>query len=349
MDSNRLKRYVSAISESGLSIYDPIEIGASDLWIPTQDLEALLQNGLKGFSLAGLPLRTRSKVLKEQVCRVLGYPVPASFSKTKPRFPGQDFDTYIQKANNLQIWNEEIDSNRRYAIIRVGQNDLVEQVKVITGATLVLLDRTGTLTQKYQARLLPGASSSELVSPCDTTNLSHLFGVLASPDFSDTNPTDIPRVESLLPIAEVFSRLKGLVGVSFKDSGIDQERNRGTELHKLVCQRLGYSNFQDDGQFPDVKNQLLEVKLQTSPTIDLGLVCPDSEAPLGISRLQDIQVRHCDVRYALLYGETDGQFVTITHLYLTTGEAFFSRFPKFGGREINRKLQIPLPSDFFGS
>ena len=39
---------------------------------------------------------------------------------------------------------------------------------------------------------------------------------------------------------------------------------------------LGYSRYEDKGQFPDIRHQLLEVKLQTSPTIDLGLVLPSS-------------------------------------------------------------------------
>src|SRR3990172_2191689 len=103
--SERKNHFVKAISQSGLTIYDAIEVGDPNLWIPTPNLELLLDAGLQGISLTGLPLRTRSKVVKEQVCSVLGYPVPSSFKKTKPRFPGQCFDTYIQKSNNLQIWN----------------------------------------------------------------------------------------------------------------------------------------------------------------------------------------------------------------------------------------------------
>lgn len=72
-------RFVEAIRKSGLSIYDAIEIGDPDLWIPAPELESLLDKGLRGISLAGLPLRTRSKIVKEHVCRTLGYPVPDSF------------------------------------------------------------------------------------------------------------------------------------------------------------------------------------------------------------------------------------------------------------------------------
>ena len=156
-----------------------------------------------------------------------------------------------------------------------------------------------------------------------------------------------PEVGQLLSIAEVFSRLSPLVDVTFTDSGYDQERNRGAELHRLVCQFLGYHDYHDDGRYPDVRHQLLEVKLQTSPTIDLGLVAPDSTEPLDVPYLDGQQVSHCDVRYALFYATTDGVEVLLTHLFVTTGERFFTRFPQFQGKVLNKKLQVPLPSDFF--
>ncbi|MEX0921409.1 MAG: hypothetical protein WD489_05170 [Rhodovibrionaceae bacterium] len=329
-----------------MSIYDPIEIGDPELWIPTPELEQLLNAAMTGVSLAGLPLRTRSKVVKEHVCRALGYPVPSSFRKTQPRFPGQFFDTYAQKSNNLQVWNEELAPTRRYVIIQVGEGDVIVRVKVVTGDTLALLDTTGTLTQKYQARLIPGEAKEELIADEDT-NLLRPF-VRSGVDLAAVaSPVNHPRAGQLLPIWEVFERLQSLVGEGFPDIGYDQERNRGAALHRLVCQHLGYADYRDDGQFPDVRHQLLEVKLQTSPTIDLGLVCPDSDEALDVPKIEGQQIRHCDVRYALFYAVTDGQNVTLTHLFLTTGETFFTRFRQFEGKVLNKKLQIPLPADFF--
>lgn len=334
------------IRSSGLTIYDPIEIG-SELWIPAKELGEILDAGLRGLNLAGLPLRTRSKVVKTAVCKVLGYPVPGTFTKSQPRFPGQCFDTYIQKANNLQVWNEELSATRRYVLIRVNEQSVVTRVKVVTGDVLALLDTTGTLTQKYQARLTPGSASTELISQRDTERVINCVGV-AYPARFDSDPTANPTGECLLPIAELFRRMTPLVGLTIHDPGIDQERNRGGELHRDVCRSLGYATTSDDGQFPDVKHQLLEVKLQTSPTIDLGLVTPASEEPLDIAKINGCQVRHCDVRYALFYGRLEpGSLVRLTHLFLTTGSDFFSRFPQFGGKVLNRKLQIPLPGDFF--
>jgi hypothetical protein len=338
--------YVLALRRSGRTIYDPIAIGDPTLWIPTPQLQALLDGGLRGVSLAGLPLRTRSKVVKERICDALGYPRPASFRKTQPRFPGQMFDTYVQKSNNLQVWNEELSASRRYVLIRVSDSDMITRVKVVTGDTLALLDTTGTLTQKYQARCIPGNRPTELIVDRDTQALAPF--VTASVDLQHVaTPIKQPQAGELLSIAVLFERLSQLVGESFADAGSDQERNRGAALHRLVCSALGYVNYQDDGQFPDVRHQLLEVKLQTSPTIDLGLVRPDSIEPLDVPMIKGVQIRHCDVRYAVFYASIANKVVKLSHVFLTTAESFFTRFPQFQGKVLNAKLQIPLPADFF--
>jgi len=88
------------IKASGISIYDLAPLSDKSLWIPDSDLYCLLVKGLCGLSLAGLPLRTRSKVLKSAVCEAIGYSVPRSFKKTQPRFPGQNFDTYTMILNH---------------------------------------------------------------------------------------------------------------------------------------------------------------------------------------------------------------------------------------------------------
>lgn len=343
--AGRLGRFVDLITRSGKTIYDHIDRGDAQLWIPSDALEEILQIRLAGISLAGLPLRTRSKVLKGHVCRSLGYPQPASFLKTKPRFQGLDFDTYVQKANNLQIWNEELAASRRYVLIRVNDHDVITRVKVVSGTSLSFLDTTGTLTQKFQARAVP-RDRLELVSKVDTRNISTFTGkkiVLTN----SVTPVDDPTIGSLYSISEIFDRLSSAVGSSFTDKGRDQERNRGGDLHKLVSKALGYSQHRDNGRFPDILHQILEVKLQTSPTIDLGLVAPNSVEELDCPRIGGVAIRHCDVRYAVFYGETNGKKVKLTHLIIVTGEQFFKRFPQFQGKVLNKKIQIPLPGNFF--
>jgi hypothetical protein len=346
-DSNTAAKKREFIQASGFTIYDIIDVGDVQYWYTSEELTEILNAELIGTSFNGLKIRTRSKEAKSLVCKALGYPIPISFKKSKPRFLGQKFDTYVQKANNLQVWNEELDPIRRYVLIRVDASDIVIRVRVISGVELAKLDTTGTLTQKYQARLVPADFSIELITESDTDNLESLIDSEEAVNLGEVSPVEHPSSEKLMSISYIFSQLKKLVGCTFKDSGSDQERNRGAELHKIVCKCLGYSSYKDNGQFPDVKHQLLEVKLQTSPTIDLGLVCPDSLEFLDMEKIDGVNIRHCDIRYAIFYGETDGMNVRITNFYLTTGEGFFSRFPKFGGKVLNKKLQIPLPRNFF--
>lgn len=346
MDTETAKSYKTAIQTWRADIYTPVDMG-SKYWIPTKHLEHLLNMEMVGLSLVGLPLRTRSKVVKQAVCLALGYPIPTSFKKTQPRFLGQQLDIYTQKSLNLQVWNEALTPDRRYAIIQISADDVILNVRVVNGQELAQLDKTGTLTTKYQARLDTGAFFYELVSIHDSQGLLPYVTNGSSNFASAISPTDKPEVGSLLSVQEIFKRLSPLVGMTFTDPGKLQERNRGAELHRLVCQYLGYSRYEDNGQFPDVRHQLLEVKLQTSPTIDLGLVLPNNTNVLGFRCLDGYQPLHCDTRYAILQAQTNGQTVELTHLYVVTGQDFFTRFRQFSGRVQNQKLQITLPHDFF--
>ena len=56
---------------------------------------------------------------------------------------------------------------------------------------------------------------------------------------------------------------------------------------------------------------------------------------------------HKDVRYAVFYATMKGSKVHVNHVVLTTGKDFFTPFRRFGGLVANKKLQIPLPRDFF--
>lgn len=339
--------YVSNIRKSQLTIYDQIEIGDPDLWIPSPALEEILNRKLRGKDVSGMPLRTRSKKVNEWIAEALGYPVPSSFQRTEPRFPGQNFDKYTQKSSNLQVWNQGLDPARRYVIIDITDDDVIRKVRVVSGDVLAELDTTNTLTGKYQARLVVGETPYELVSKRDTSNIQSIKAPNGDIDLSSVTPIDYPERGDILPIDVIFERLKPLVGRTFEDPGFLQDRNRGGLLHKMICRELGFGHYADDGSFPDISHQILEVKLQTSPTIDLGIALPDNDSPIDFPKIGDKQILHRDVRYALFYGDTDGAKVELTNLLVTTGEDFFERFEQFGGKTLNEKSQIRLPSDFF--
>ena len=334
--------YPANIYRSGLSIYDPVDPEDPYLYIPTEDLEAILSESMVGLSLAGLPLRTRSKVVKEEICKALGYPIPSSFKKTQPRFLGQNFDVYTQKSLNVQIWNEEVDPSRRYVFLRVNENDLITNVRVITGDVLVQYDRTGTLTQKFQARMQ--AYADNICSRNDTPAVSNWI-IDDNTTLERVDPNQFPHRNQLLRIAEIYRRLLPMVGNSISYLDAVQERNRGAELHAMICDHLGYSYFDDDGTYPDIANQLLEIKLQTSPTIDLGLHSPEDGK--AIAHVGDMTFYSQDIRYAIFNGVVRGNRVDLCNLYLVTGDDFTNYFPLFQGKGTNKKIQLPLPYDFF--
>lgn len=344
MSSPQFDRKIKAVRESGLSIYDCLN-QRPDLFFEIHELELALSEGLEGLNLARLPNRTRSKVFKCAVCKALGYSPPASFRKTRPRFPGQDFDTYVQKADNLQIWNEDVSPTRRYVIARPDGNGIIRAVRVVTGESIAELDKKGTLTKKYQARRKAGRDRPSLISSCDTPRFTTEFSPTDKADLSNTSPTDKPIKGKVLSVKAVYRRLKELLGTEISNPGYDQERNRGAGLQRAVCQVLGLSEYADTGQWPDILSQALEVKLQTAATIDLGLISPDSSAA---AQEVGASIRHSDVRYAVFYGTHGNKgTVSLDSLVVTTGQDFFTEFDKFGGKIINAKLQIRLPAQFF--
>ena len=335
--------YVNNIKKSGLTIYDFISKDNEELYIPIKELEAILEKGMKGFSVAGLPLRTRSKVVKSEICRVLGYPVPKSFKKTQPRFKGQNFDTYVHETLNVQIWNEPVDPERRYVFLHVDENKVINRVKVITGKELVKYDRTGTLTRKYQATMTT-RNMSVLFSKKDTARIEKW----ATDDTSvlvDVKPNSIPEKKQLLRISAIYSKLLPMVGKTVEYLDAVQERNRGAELHKMICEHLGYSKYEDDGSYPDLVNQLIEIKLQTSPTIDLGLHSPEDGADVVVA--SGATFKSEDIRYVVFEGEINHDKILLKYLYLVNGKDFTAAFPLFKGKGTNAKLQLPLPSNFF--
>jgi hypothetical protein len=221
----------------------------------------------------------------------------------------------------------------------------VTTVRVLEGVEPAAFDRTGTLTSKFQAKRRGGIGGNKLVSASDTTRL--VRELAPSDSLSDTVlgallPVNQPVHGKVLSVRALYDRLLGLVGREMEYS--TSERLRGERLHRLACEALGLGSYADTGRFPDIICQALEVKVQTSPTIDLGLVAPDSEEP---AVTLSPRLRHADARYLVAYAVHDTAVLRVEHIVVSTGADFFDEFQQFGGLGQNRKLQIPLPGNFF--
>jgi hypothetical protein len=332
-----------AIADVGLDMYEPLAEHPR-LVYARAGLEALLTHELVGQRFEG-PVKTRAKAAKQAVANALGYPIPPVLRNTKPRFPGQDLDVYVQQSSNLQIYNDEITPSRRYAVLGLDARSEVAAIRVIEGVELAALDKTGTLTSKYQARRRSGAVGSSLASQADTDPFVAEFApveALASATLRELTPSDPPTRGAVIGIASLHQKLLGLVGQEFEYS--PSERRRGDTLHRAACKVLELGSFADTGHFPDIVCQALEVKLQLARTIDLGLVSPDSQEP---AVTLSPRLRHCDARYLVAYAVRGGMHFRIEHLVTSTGVDFFDEFHRFGGLVQNQKLQIKLPRYFF--
>ena len=336
--------YYNNIKKSGLTIFDDIKKADPLLYIPTEHLKEMLTKHLIGLSIQGLANRTKSKFVKGKICEALGYPVPSSFKRVRPRFWGQNFDVYVQQRQNIQIWNEPVDYNRRYVFLKVDSNFKISAIKVLSGSEFASFLKTKTLTCKYQATMKEYKES--FCSEEDTLTVSKWVGCTEL-DLQDFDPRNRPEKKELLSVKDVFYRLLPMVGKAIPYCGVVRERNRGMLLQEYVCQNLGYlrSFSTDDGQFPDLKHQMLEIKLQTSPTIDLGMHSPDDAKT--IFEINGTSFSCKDVRYVLFDGDVCGNNVVLKKLYVVTGADFTKFFKLFNGKRVNKKIQIPIPSGFF--
>ena len=150
-----------------------------------------------------------------------------------------------------------------------------------------------------------------------------------------------------MPIRKIFDNLKKLEGVTFTSSG--KSRIDGDYVQNLVYKCLGYKKYEENGQLPDLMNQLLEIKSQQARTIDLGLFTPNDTQTLQIPAINEYIPSISDIRYAIFYCTNIHDLITINKIYLVTGQDFYKYFHQFGGKKQNKKIQMHLPSNLWNN
>jgi hypothetical protein len=332
--------FAAAVRARGLSHSNPMSTRSAGAYLAMGTLDGYLTEALAGLCVAGMPLRTRSKVVRTHVVEALGYAAPKRFGKGLV-FPAQNLDVYVQKANNLQIWNEKIDAKRRYTVVLLDGHDRVAGVRTFTGATLSKWSRTGTLTTKFQATLKLVFDEAVKYHVCgrDTERAIQFVG----PVRASGSAAAEPLTGGLLPIENLAEKLSKLIGTKVPFVGAVDEKRRSAALLGAVSKALGYGAAEETSAFPDLPAQMLEVKLQTSPTIDLGRTWPSSDSPLNFQGGRTKMLRRRDVRFAVFYGTRVGNHIRLDKLVVTPGARFWDVFEPLKGNERNTKLQIKLP------
>ncbi len=134
---------------------------------------------------------------------------------------------------------------------------------------------------------------------------------------------------------EILSKkvAQNLVGVRLQGS---DTKTRGQNLERKVMSLLGYDS-QLVGGFPDIPNQLLEVKVQDSSTIDLGKYSPETDNVI----FSNLTTK--DVRY--LIALTDPQNRVVESVVLVSGAELGKVFTYVS--DTSFKCQRTIPMSFF--
>ena len=105
---------------------------------------------------------------------------------------------------------------------------------------------------------------------------------------------------------------------------------------------LGYTLVDKDllyGAYPDIPNQLLEVKVQDTQTVDLGKFSPEHEEIIN----KELNLTTYDVRY--LIALTNPKTETIEGIILSPGEKLGEVFSYVSDKSY--KCQRSIPMSFF--
>ena len=287
--------------------------------------------------------------------------------KGVPKIAREFIDTYIVTSGssyNLQVWNripsaetllikyESGESLKcldvRFVFVRIDVvRNLIASVIVLSPDYIEKrFGKFGKPTLKYQLLISRKVRKEiyemedKILSFPDSKKLAYFIrndyeppasGMMAEPDIR--NLFSIGLIKKM--VAEK------LIGFKINAAAT---KNRGQALEKKVLELLGYEVTETDllyGAFPDIKNQLLEVKVQDGPTVDLGKFSPEREEVV----ITDSGLTTFDTRY--LIALTNPQTEDIEGIILAPGEKLGELFSYVSAESY--KCQRAIPMSFFES
>ena len=181
-------------------------------------------------------------------------------------------------------------------------------------------------------------SEDKILFHPDSTKLSYLLKQNFEPP--KENMVSDPSVQGVFSLKLIKDLVaKPLIGEKLE---ADATKNRGQALERKVLDLLGYSNGERGklyGAFPDIRNQLLEVKVQDSPTVDLGKFSPEFEEVV----IEDLKLTTYDIRYLIALTNPDTEI--IEGIILSSGEKLGEVFSYVSDKSY--KCQRSIPIEFF--
>ncbi|MCK9401312.1 MAG: hypothetical protein M0Q51_15140 [Bacteroidales bacterium] len=285
--------------------------------------------------------------------------------KGVPKIAREFIDTYIVTSGisyNLQVWNRVPAAETLLIKYESGESLKCTDVRFVfvridttknTIASVIILTpdyieqkfgKFGKPTIKHQLLISRKVrkdiyeSEDKILSFPDSKKLSYYIQHDYLPPKSGM--VEEPDIKHLFSIA----LLKKMVAEKLIGFKLDaaSTKNRGQALEKKVLELLGYKIKEFDllyGAFPDIRNQLLEVKVQDSPTVDLGKFSPEKEEIV----IEDSGLTTFDVRY--LIALTNPLTEIIEGIILSPGETLGELFSYVSAESY--KCQRAIPMIFF--
>jgi hypothetical protein len=291
--------------------------------------------------------------------RVGTYHIIPPRGKGIPRLLRELIDTYVVTSGNsynLQVWNRL--PNSRMPLIEYSDGKTIKSndirlVFVKVDLRKNIIESVVVLTPQYIERHfgpfgIPTIKHQFIISEQKRQEIYKNGGMLIGSDsypcrqryvlpFEGINR--FPKAKSDVFGIEVLKRrlVPGLIGKKFTQS---DTKSRGQALERKVAELLGYKvERRLVGQFPDLPNQLLEVKIQDSPTIDLGKYTPESR--LLVCRQPEITTQ--DIRYLIVL--THAKTNMVKGVVLLSGMDIESHFTYISASSY--KCQRAIKMDFF--
>jgi hypothetical protein len=216
--------------------------------------------------------------------------------KGVPKILLEYVDTYIVTSGatyNLQVWNRNPSSSSvqiqylngdtlksdevRFVLVKINMAEQqIESIVVLTPSYIV--DRFGVFGKPtIKTQLIISNKMRQMVIDSRDSILFYA-DTLGSKLIKNFSIHDEPTAKSLLPMESIREIVvEKIIGQKIPPSST---KNRGQLLESIFVKALGYKLLDNEslaGGYPDIRNQALEIKIQDSPTVDLGKYSPEFE------------------------------------------------------------------------
>lgn len=286
------------------------------------------------------------------------YEVLPKKGKGVPRLLAELVDTYIVTTGhsyNLQVWNRS--PNSSLAIIRYNNgeiispkdirficvkidtiNEKIDSIVILTPAYIEnkfgvfskpTIKNQLLVSEKERIKIITGDKVDFRPDTLCIASISQKAYKVPTSLAQNFNTTDVFSLDVIRTVVA-----DKLIGTTLNGG---DTKTRGQALERKVLDLLGYGKDSKlVGGYPDVPNQLLEVKVQDAQTIDLGLYSPQFKEPIA-------GVNGCtteDVRY--LIALTNAQSHIIEGVILSSGLRLGDKFSYVSDKSFKHQRTIPM-------